>query len=283
MSCSLSNLTDLLDLLDASWSDIWTTSKKPTSAGLYFGSRFTVFGSLGILDVQDLDTLHPEIESATISHTTCGSIDYAHIVVPLTVVCSFQTELRASGYNTLWPLETLLPVPDFNASGRISGHLLLSVPCITKNNTTTFLKSQVEASLAFYGSWTLDTIWPDAESVLYHSVPFSKLMDKFIEELNTIDVGKRIAMALQSSDESVECTWPTTTNATCLAATSMPMDACDPCDKCCVCLVQQKCDEECTKCPCVKCSLSDKWVIANFISTAVVFVFAFLVLWLLMR
>jgi len=269
LDCSIDTFENLLNTLDETWSSIWPSfSTKNVRGGLSFGSCYTVCGSLGYTNVTDVNTLVPNISSPggpIVQFTNCGLVDKAMIVVPLaSTVVTFNVLARASGLGELWP-------DDHNQTidAHLSGLLLISIP----RNEKTLQFSKPEVDISFQAVWAEP--WPDNESNLFPSVPVADLLKDFTTTLQKEarkDIVVKIMNAIQSADRPLNCTWPIVNAQTCQSTTEMPVGACHPCDTCCNCMIQQRCDGECSECACVHCNESILWRIVLFVSAALMLV-----------
>jgi len=269
--CTIELFQDTLDRLDTSWLETLQSVVLPKKSAISFGSCYAICGSVGITNVENLQSL--DIQSgASISFTQCGLRDYALLQVPLEVepYVSFTMQLRATGLGTLWPND-----PDYNdAKARITGILLITVPI--KDKDLHFEDIDVDAFL--YGSWlNADgepfNTWPDSSSILFNSVPLDLSLQTYITELNQSIKSKlvpKVRTFLQAPNVSISCIVPQNTEQTCTSLTTFPGEPCNPCDTCCKCLVQQRCDGECAECPCINCESVKLWSFSQIFGTILI-------------
>lgn len=221
--------------------------------------------------------MQPDIVNAVAYFTTCGEVDRALLVIPFVPVpVVLDTELRATGLNVLWPSGG--PGSEIvSATATVSAFALVSVP--VRGRSIAWSESQV--SVRLNASWPPATMaaWPDQLSAIYDAVPLTELASTWASTV-TKAVQDTMAPLLQTAvrkpNETLACDFATLANQTCTVSTSMPNNACDPCDTCCKCLVQQRCDGECSGCPCVGCQPS---VWSNTAVLAVAMIGLFAVTW----
>lgn len=267
MNCSISNFSSLLTKLDTNWTSSWTTflaEYGPLKDGLTFGSCYTSCGSIGFNGITGINNLSlettPGPDGPTATFTTCNLEDQAVIVVPLASrPITLHGKLRASGQNVLWPTGLGSAAVDHDLSAAISGFLLITIP--RKNNILYFSRPLLD--IAFYINYTASAgsqnfgNFPNTDSLLFHTVPKEKLLFDFSDVLRTAAKKRllpKIFNIIQSNDAYLDCTWPVALREACTSETVMPLAACHPCDTCCKCLIQQRCDGECSNCACVNCT-----------------------------
>ena len=264
VDCSIATFSDLLQTLDDTWSTVWPAFNGPQKGGLSFGSCYTACGSIGFTGISGLASLVPSaigdpVVMPTVTFNTCGLVDTAMIVVPFdSTTLTFDVVARASGFNTLWPSGGLLSENN-QVNAYLSGFLLISIP----RNGAVLQFTKPEIDISFQAIWDTDTLpWPNTDNPLFPSVPTATLLKQYTDALQKKarkEILPHLRNAIQKKDEDFLCSWPTSFAQTCNATTTMPDGACHPCDTCCKCLVQQRCDGECSDCACVSCEENVGW------------------------
>lgn len=293
--CDESVFQNALPFLEQAWTKYWTTSSTPlpNKFGIVFGRTcHSVCGSIGFRGVTGLQALQPDwaawgTPAAKKSFTTCASTDYGIYVVPFTAgTITADVDHRATGTDVLWP-----QAPNGHTTPvtiDVNGFLVFSVPLeITDTNTTDvkFKSSLVSVRLALnYATGLLAPAWPDAASTLFPFVPFADALGQYEASLN--EYAEKLTNQMQAyvTSHMVNTTEPCevqeTAAQTCSAGTTMPGQACNACDTCCRCLVQQRCDGECSSCPCITCNAFNYEI--TFL-LAVLFIVVFLVAYAVLR
>lgn len=262
------------------WAAAWPPSDLSTRSGFAFGSCYTICGSLGVTGTTaGLAALQPNTAAAVAYFTTCGTEDRALLAIPFDPEpVALDTEVRATGLNVLWPSGG--PGSELvNATASVSGVALVSVPVRGRS----IAWSEAQVSLRLYVNWPAATMaaWPDQASILYEAVPLPELASNWastMTEAVQATMGPLLQKAIRKPNETLACDFGALITQVCAANTSMPNNACDPCDTCCKCLVQQRCDGECSGCPCVGCA-PNTW--SNTAVLAVAMIGLFTVTWFL--
>jgi len=278
---------DTLNTLDAAFPDIWASivSKAPLRAGITFGSCYTACGSLGIVNVTSLDLLSLNLtldaDGPQATFTTCNITDQAILIVPFTeTILDVDLLLRATGVGHIWPTST----NEHTHNARLGGHVVITVP--SDENWFHFTRPMVSVKLK--AVWTDSnppiTSWPNQNSPLFDSVPTSDILEEYMRTLNEYVAPKlerQIHDAIQMENVPKACSYLEPIIAECRASTvGLPTSSCHPCDKCCICMMEQRCNKDCDKCPCVKCTPS-AWRFFTFFITFIIFVTSILLLaWL---
>lgn len=263
--CTVSVVAPAIPFLQSAWSRSWPTANWPTQFGITFGtSCYSACGSLGFRNVAGAAALVPDWTSPNVkvSFTTCAASDYTIYTVPL-VAAQITADLdhRATGTGLLWPVA---PAPLTTAvTVDVAGVVVFAVPMNTLQNATQsemeFKRSIVSVRLALnYATGPQAPSWPDSTNALWAFVPVNDALTQLEDLLNeTADTVSRDMTGYVTShmiNSKVECEAAQVADQTCSSTTLMPTGPCNACDTCCKCLVQQRCDGECSSCACVKCS-----------------------------
>jgi len=274
VTCTSSVFDDTLSTLTTDFADTWSSvvSKVPKATGISFGSCYTSCGSVGITDTSVYSiTLNDNLSQVTFS--ACKLTDLAVLIVPVEISLSCTLALRATGVGYTWP--TPGPGDDgvvYQNILNITGNILVSVP----RHSDKFDFPHLTVDVMFTGNWTLE--WPDNENILFNTVPVNELATKYVENFNAAIRGplsKGLRLSLQSNVVTNNCTFPTLVPNVCTANTRTATEFCDPCDTCCMCLMQQRCDGECSQCACVQCD--NTWYATLFLSVLLFFGASFVI------
>jgi len=262
-----------LATLDTKWDDFWDSIKHdvPQTCGLSFGSCFTCCGSVGIVgvDIESKPTLSdPEVKSV---FTKCGTTDQAILTVPIEGVLVFTTALRASGPGYTWPTPSIGDdgvLYDINVN--VTGSIIVSIPVYGQN----YQFSKPSVDVMFHCKWSGS--FPDETNILFNSVPVNDLLIKYAQLLNEKvrrKLANEISREIQENDKTFACIFEEPVLAPCNTETRTALESCHPCDTCCKCLMQQRCDGECTKCECARCTPA-VWYITMFCLTVLCLIFS---------
>ena len=291
MSCALtaSAVQQFLAPLQGTQSQfasVWADSMKkaPTRAGKSFGSCYSVCGSVGISNVDDLenlqlDTVGPNV-LGRLYFSQCAIQDYALILLqiqeePLNVHLS----VRATGGLD----NDAISIGPQGTHATFSGFLLITIPVKIEAATTTFRFSDCTVDASLQARFADLSYFQTNAGDFFNSLPIESTLSEYISTLNAYlktEIPWRFRKLLQASDASVNCTVPASMNQTCASLVS-PTSGCDICDTCCKCTMQQRCDNECESCPCVSCSSPILGSI--FMFTCVGLVLVFIVFYLIIR
>lgn len=278
--CNQNIFTPTLNRLNNEWPAVWSAAiqEAPQQAGTTFGSCWTVCGSLGITDIQsNLSSLMIDKDLATVDFSTCGAEDVATLVVPLDrISVTIDVEGRATGNHTVWPAPQTVGTAThkFTATAALSGFVLVRVSALSGK----WRFEEIESDIALFSHW-MNPTWPDSNNILFDSVPF----DDVLKEWNRVflahvrpKVNASLFKLLQSVNTLKLCSMPVAYAQSCTATTKFPSTFCHPCDTCCKCLMQQRCDGECSKCACVNCE-NTTWLVTSisFIFLLLTAIFAY--------
>jgi len=247
--------------------------KIPRSSASYYGSPYSIIGSLGI-HATTLELQLDPINKVFATSIGCGANDYMYCQIPITLTSAtalFNAEIRTNGFGRHWP-----PVdPNVNnLEAIISGNMLIIVPI--SESRIDFTKIKVDTTLV--GVWTFnDSQLPvhtnSMDSILRQSVPFQEVLNAYVKTFNRHlqnTVCKLLTLQLQSKQALLLCNPEST-----MAQQTWPADytnnfahlPCSPCDSECICALQSRCDGDCAKSPTVSCTISNSWTITQLIGT----------------
>jgi len=274
MTCSQAVFDQLLSDLDDHWAEelVKALASAPTKAGISFGSSYSVLGSIGITDVENV-SLILDTNNVCTQFSTCGIQDYAVLIVPLTNLSfDFTTKLRASYAGHIWPdsqQET------YEIPGYVSGFFIASVDV---NDSGIFDWPNIRLDLRLTGQWNQGFL-PDGENVIFSSVPFQALMDQYTTALAKHlkeHFLPKLRFKVQRNKSSENCDIPVAPKQECTSTVS-PVGPCDACDVCCKCFMQQRCDGECKDCACVSCTLQN-WSFMQALATLLMIIVSLAIL-----
>jgi hypothetical protein len=176
---------------------------------------------------------------------TCGPQDRIVLATNFDVqTVPLDLTLRASGIGLTWPVD-----PEHTLNTTWTGTLLITLQII--NNEIRYDSPEVDVRL--FAAWN-DT-WPNTTSNLFPRIPIHAFLSELAAE-TTLKFQKqmpRLQDLIRKAPQALTCKFVDTTTATCSSGLFVPV-SCSPCDTCCECAMQQKCDGECEKCPCINCN-----------------------------
>ena len=283
-TCNQTDLNTLFayvsELLDETKFDTLSDSvleKAPKQYGLSYGHLYGITGSIGITSVSGVQSnLELDFDNAQAALSlVCGNSDYAYYQVPIRLASgtmNLESQIRVSGLGIVLPSSPVDLTKTIECS--LTGLLLVSVPI--QNGLLQFSKVLVDIQL--YAQPAPIDYGADIgqkETILLSSVPVSRLVDQFMSQWNVFykkHLPEQIRLVLQKRDAPLQCQLPTLVNQTCSFGTLVPGQMCNPCDTCCNCLIQQRCDGDCSSCACVRCE-TNQWSYLQILTTLLILTF----------